>query len=165
MEKDKCVEVKIQSVFRNDHGCLGAQSGIWLTYRPEERRCRSFCSPRFTATFVLPASATLTLVHKVSIGCQQEPILEMNYNEYVLFWKYYIDCSAAFSMQGFWLVYNWKHCQRHKGPKELSTLTLKSTHLGLSRSFNKRWTLGQTSAWFCLVKGEKYMEQLRHVTN
>ena len=79
MEKDKCGEVKIQSVFRNDHGCLSAQSGIWLTYRPEERRCRSFCSPRFTATFVLPASATLTLVHKVSIGCQQEPILETNY--------------------------------------------------------------------------------------
>ena len=25
------------------------------------------------------ASATLTLVHKVSIGCQQEPILETNY--------------------------------------------------------------------------------------
>ena len=80
--------------------------------------------------------------------------------EYVLFWKSYrlqvvADCSVAFSMQGFWLGYNWKHCQRHKGPKTLSTLTLKSTHLGLSRSFNKHWTLGQTSVWFCLAKGKK----------
>ena len=36
-------------------------------------------------------------------------------------------------------------------PKSLSTLT-HSTPLVQSRSFNKLWNLGQTSAWFCLAK-------------
>ena len=35
-----------------------------------------------------------------------------------------------------------KHCQRHNGPKALSTLT-HSTTLVQSRSFNKLWNLGQ----------------------
>ena len=49
-----------------------------------------------------------------------------------------------------------KHCQRHSGPKTLSTLT-QSTPLVQSRSFKKFWNLGQTSAWFCLTmaRGEK----------
>ena len=29
-----------------------------------------------------------------------------------------------------------------------------------SRSFNKLWDFGQTSAWFCLTKGDKNIEQL-----
>ena len=35
-----------------------------------------------------------------------------------------------------------------------------------SRSFKRLWNLGQTSAWFCLAKGKKYIEQLWqiHVT-
>ena len=32
-----------------------------------------------------------------------------------------------------------------------------SSPVGLRRSFYKLWTLGQTSSWFCLAKGEKYM--------
>ena len=32
-----------------------------------------------------------------------------------------------------------------------------STPVGLRRSLNKLWTLGQTSSWFCLAKGKKYM--------
>ena len=41
-----------------------------------------------------------------------------------------------------------------------------STPLGLSRNFNKLWSLGQTSAWLCLERDKKYMEQLWqiHVT-
>ena len=35
-----------------------------------------------------------------------------------------------------------KHCQRHNGPKTLSTLT-QSTPLVQNRSFNKLWNLGQ----------------------
>lgn len=47
----------------------------------------------------------------------------------------------------------------------LTTLT-HSTPLVQSRSFNKLWNLGQTSVWFCLARGEKYVEQLWqiHVT-
>ena len=49
-----------------------------------------------------------------------------------------------------------KHWQRNSGAKALSTST-NSTLLVQSRSFNKHWNLGQTSAaWFCLAKGEKY---------
>ena len=35
-----------------------------------------------------------------------------------------------------------------------------------SRSFKRLWNLGQTSAWFCLAKGKKFIEQLWqiHVT-
>ena len=50
---------------------------------------------------------------------------------------------------------NIKHC--HNGPKALSTLT-HSTSLVQNRSFNKLWYLGQTSAWLCLAKGEKYRD-------
>ena len=52
---------------------------------------------------------------------------------------------------------NIKHC--HNGPKALSTST-HSTPLVQSRSFNKLWYLGQTSAWLCLAKGENYTRQL-----
>ena len=52
-----------------------------------------------------------------------------------------------------------KHCQRHNGPKAFSTLT-HSTPSVQSRSINKLWNLGQTSAWFCLAKSKKYIEQL-----
>ena len=48
-----------------------------------------------------------------------------------------------------------KHCQRHNRPKALSML-IHSTPLVQNRSFNKLWNLGETSAWFCLAKGEKY---------
>ena len=49
-----------------------------------------------------------------------------------------------------------KHCQRHNGTKALSTLT-HSTPLVLTES---------STAWFCLAKGEKYIEHLCqiHVT-
>ena len=50
-------------------------------------------------------------------------------------------------------------CQRHNWPNALSTWT-QSTPLVQNRSFNKLWNLGQTSAWFCLAKGEKNIEQL-----
>ena len=58
-----------------------------------------------------------------------------------------------------------RHCQRHNRPKALSTLT-HSTTLLQSRSFNKLWSLCQTLAGFCLVKGGKYIKQLWqiHVT-
>ena len=52
-----------------------------------------------------------------------------------------------------------KLCQRQNRPKALSTLT-HSTPLVQSKSFNKLWNFGQTSAWFCLAKGEKKKEQL-----
>ena len=52
-----------------------------------------------------------------------------------------------------------KHCKRHNRPKVLSTLN-HSTPLVQSRSFNKLWNLGQTSTWFCLSKGNKYIKQL-----
>ena len=52
-----------------------------------------------------------------------------------------------------------KHCQKHNGPMSMSTLT-HSTPLAQSRSFNKLRNLGQTLAWFCLVKSEKYIEKL-----
>ena len=54
-----------------------------------------------------------------------------------------------------------KTCQRHNGPKALSTLT-RSTLLVQGRSFKafKLWNLGQTSARFCFAKGKKYIEQL-----
>ena len=60
---------------------------------------------------------------------------------------------------------NHKHCQRHNRPKKLSTLT-HSTPPVQSKSFNKHWKLGQTSAFFCSANGEKYKEQLWqiHVT-
>ena len=50
------------------------------------------------------------------------------------------------------ICYWWKHCQRHNGPEVLSNLT-HSTPSVQSRSFNKLWNLGQTSASFCLEKG------------
>ena len=40
-----------------------------------------------------------------------------------------------------------KHCQRHNGSQALGTLT----H---STPIVRKWNLGQTSAWFCLAKGE-----------
>ena len=52
-----------------------------------------------------------------------------------------------------------KHCQGHHGPKALSTVT-HSIPLVQSRSFNKLWNIGKTSAWFCLSKGEKYVEKV-----
>ena len=48
-----------------------------------------------------------------------------------------------------------------KGKTDPSTLT-HSTPLVQSRRLNKLWNLGQTSAWFCLEKGEKYIEKLWH---
>ena len=44
-----------------------------------------------------------------------------------------------------------------KGKTDPSTLT-HSTSLVRSRPLNKLWNLGQTSAWFCLAKGENYMK-------
>ena len=44
-----------------------------------------------------------------------------------------------------------------KGKTDPSTLT-HSTPLVQSRPLNKLWNLGQTSAWFCLAKGENYMK-------
>ena len=59
------------------------------------------------------------------------------------------------------ITFNWdspgKQWQRHIGPKALSALT-QSTSLFQSRSFKNFWNLGQTSAWFCLAKGEKYIQ-------
>ena len=47
-------------------------------------------------------------------------------------------------------------------PKAQRTQALRTlTHLTplvQSRSFNNLWNLGQTSVWFCLEKGEKYIE-------
>ena len=45
-------------------------------------------------------------------------------------------------------------------------LTTLTHYLVQSRSFNKLWNLGKTSVWFCLARGEKYVEQLWqiHVT-
>ena len=59
-----------------------------------------------------------------------------------------------------------KNCQRHNGPKALSTLTHSTPLVQSSTCFNKLWILGQTSAWFCSAKGKKYIEHLWqiHVT-
>ena len=55
-----------------------------------------------------------------------------------------------------------EHYQRHNGPKALNTLT-HSTPFVQSRGFNKLWNLGQTSAWSCLTKVKKYVEQLGQI--
>ena len=51
-----------------------------------------------------------------------------------------------------------KHFQRHNVRKAL--IPLAHSTLIQSISFNKLWNLGQTSAWFCLARDEKYREQL-----
>ena len=66
-----------------------------------------------------------------------------------------------------------KHCQRHNGPKALSTLT-HSIPSVQSKSFTKLWNLGQTSACFCLANsiqkhcqwhnGPKALSTLTHST-
>ena len=47
-----------------------------------------------------------------------------------------------------------KHCQKHNGPKALSTLT-HATPLALNRSSNKLLYLGKTSAWIFFGKGRE----------
>ena len=61
------------------------------------------------------------------------------------------------------------HCNIREGRDTChkNKLTNKTkTPLHQSRSFKRLWNLGQTSAWFCLAKGKKYIEQLWqiHVT-
>ena len=59
-------------------------------------------------------------------------------------------------------VHLWLLVQRFNRPKTLSTLN-HSTPLVKGRSFIKLWNLGQPSVRFCLVRGDKYIEQLWHI--
>ena len=78
-------------------------------------------------------------------------------------WPLYASLICSLLPPLIWgrITFNWdssgKHWQMHNGPNSLSALT-QSTSLFQNRSFNNLWNLGHTSAWFCLGKGEKYIE-------
>ena len=75
-----------------------------------------------------------------------------------------LQCSWHFKrcpllQQQFATIANWKHRQRHNGPKALSTLT-HTTPLIQSRNFKKLPIFGQISASFYLTKSRKHIKQL-----
>ena len=75
-----------------------------------------------------------------------------------------LQCSWHFKrcpllQQQFATIANWKHRQRHNGPKALSTLT-HTTPLIQSRNFKKLRIFGQISACFYLTKSRKHIKQL-----
>ena len=72
-------------------------------------------------------------------------------------------CSPTVKRLWWRLKIGWKNEKWKTKTITIRTHTIEylapSTPSVQSRSFNKLWNLGQTSAWFCLAKGEKWIDQ------